>query len=156
MLQSWFDAGMPEGDPSLAPKPPTFPERWRLASPTSRSRWTGPSKYRPREKTSTAFSRYPSIYRRTNGFGVSKSSPVLDPSSITLYSPPPQRKPVASASPPPANLNSKSKQGQYLYEAPVELPKGTRIDVQIAYDNSTDNPANPRPSRIIERTVKYL
>jgi len=81
---------------------------------------------------------------------------VLDPSSITLYSPPPQRKPVASASPPPANLNSKSKQGQYLYEAPVELPKGTRIDVQIAYDNSTDNPANPRPSRIIERTVKYL
>ena len=35
-------------------------------------------------------------------------------------------------------------QGQYLYREPVILPKGTRIDVVIAYDNSADNPNNPR------------
>jgi mono/diheme cytochrome c family protein len=34
-------------------------------------------------------------------------------------------------------------QDTYLYRAPVTLPKGTRIDVTITYDNSDDNPRNP-------------
>src|SRR4029077_14335310 len=34
-------------------------------------------------------------------------------------------------------------QDQYQYKRPVPLPKGTRIDVQITYDNSADNPRNP-------------
>ena len=41
-------------------------------------------------------------------------------------------------------------QGQYQYKTPVELPKGTRIDVTITYDNSADNVDNPNspPRRI--------
>ncbi len=41
-------------------------------------------------------------------------------------------------------------QGQYQYKNPVRLPKGTRIDVTIVYDNSADNIDNPNspPRRI--------
>ncbi|MFT5468128.1 MAG: hypothetical protein ACI8UO_003236, partial [Verrucomicrobiales bacterium] len=41
-------------------------------------------------------------------------------------------------------------QGQYAYAEPVRLPKGTRIDTLITYDNSADNPFNPNspPRRI--------
>jgi hypothetical protein len=41
-------------------------------------------------------------------------------------------------------------QGQYLYRKPVRLPAGTRIVVDAAYDNSTENPANPSspPKRV--------
>jgi hypothetical protein len=34
-------------------------------------------------------------------------------------------------------------QEQYEYQEPVRLPKGTRIDVDAWYDNSTANPLNP-------------
>ena len=34
-------------------------------------------------------------------------------------------------------------QEPYLYKDPVVLPKGTRIEGMIRYDNSTDNPRNP-------------
>src|SRR4051812_36660836 len=34
-------------------------------------------------------------------------------------------------------------QDRYTYKTPVLLPKGTRIDVRLVYDNSTDNPRNP-------------
>jgi len=34
-------------------------------------------------------------------------------------------------------------QERYYFVEPVRLPAGTRIDVEIAYDNSADNPANP-------------
>ncbi len=34
-------------------------------------------------------------------------------------------------------------QERYYFDEPVRLPAGTRIDVEIAYDNSADNPANP-------------
>lgn len=34
-------------------------------------------------------------------------------------------------------------QDRYQYKNPVPLPKGTRIDVQITYDNSAENPHNP-------------
>jgi mono/diheme cytochrome c family protein len=34
-------------------------------------------------------------------------------------------------------------QERYYFAEPVRLPAGTRIDVEIAYDNSADNPANP-------------
>jgi len=41
-------------------------------------------------------------------------------------------------------------QDQYQYKKPVPLPKGTRIDVAITYDNSADNPRNPShpPKRV--------
>lgn len=41
-------------------------------------------------------------------------------------------------------------QGQYQYRQPLALPKGTRIDVTINYDNSADNIDNPNspPRRI--------
>ncbi|MCF6314568.1 MAG: hypothetical protein L3J39_19120 [Verrucomicrobiales bacterium] len=41
-------------------------------------------------------------------------------------------------------------QGQYQYQKPVLLPKGTRIDVTIIYDNSAHNINNPNspPQRI--------
>jgi hypothetical protein len=41
-------------------------------------------------------------------------------------------------------------QDTYLYKQPVVLPKGTRIDVKIRYDNSADNPRNPNapPKRV--------
>ena len=34
-------------------------------------------------------------------------------------------------------------QDRYVYREPIDLPKGTRIDVAITYDNSADNPRNP-------------
>ena len=34
-------------------------------------------------------------------------------------------------------------QGAYVYENPVPLPKGTRIDMEYTYDNSDKNPRNP-------------
>ena len=34
-------------------------------------------------------------------------------------------------------------QEQYTYKQPFRLPKGTRIDSEISYDNSADNPKNP-------------
>jgi mono/diheme cytochrome c family protein len=41
-------------------------------------------------------------------------------------------------------------QDRYAYKDPFDLPKGTRIDVQIGWDNSPDNPRNPRtpPRRV--------
>ena len=41
-------------------------------------------------------------------------------------------------------------QDRYNYKAPVSLPKGTRIDVHLRYDNSGDNPRNPSnpPKRV--------
>ncbi len=41
-------------------------------------------------------------------------------------------------------------QGNYVYKQPVRLPRGTVIDVELTYDNSADNPANPfsPPKRI--------
>jgi len=38
----------------------------------------------------------------------------------------------------------------YVYKQPVFLPKGTRIEVSITYDNSADNPRNPSnpPKRV--------
>lgn len=34
-------------------------------------------------------------------------------------------------------------QGQYRYKEPVKLPKGTRIELEYSYDNSSGNPQNP-------------
>ena len=34
-------------------------------------------------------------------------------------------------------------QDQYLYKNPVALPKGTKLTVDITYDNSAKNPENP-------------
>ena len=34
-------------------------------------------------------------------------------------------------------------QDGYVYKQPFTLPKGTRIDVTITYDNSAENPRNP-------------
>jgi mono/diheme cytochrome c family protein len=34
-------------------------------------------------------------------------------------------------------------QDSYVYKSPFTLPKGTRIDVTITYDNSAENPRNP-------------
>src|SRR5262249_54563836 len=41
-------------------------------------------------------------------------------------------------------------QDTYLYKNPLLLPKGTRIDARLIYDNSTDNPRNPNnpPQRV--------
>src|SRR5881296_3478000 len=41
-------------------------------------------------------------------------------------------------------------QERYYFKEPVRLPKGTRLDVEIAYDNSSGNPHNPRnpPRRV--------
>jgi mono/diheme cytochrome c family protein len=42
-------------------------------------------------------------------------------------------------------------QDRYIYREPVGLPKGTRIEVSITYDNSADNPRNPSnpPQRVM-------
>ena len=34
-------------------------------------------------------------------------------------------------------------QDRYNYKAPILLPKGTRIDARMVYDNSAENPKNP-------------
>jgi hypothetical protein len=41
-------------------------------------------------------------------------------------------------------------QDSYFYKTPFVLPKGTRLDVEISYDNSRDNPRNPNspPQRV--------
>lgn len=41
-------------------------------------------------------------------------------------------------------------QGDYRYSHPPRLPKGTRIQFELEYDNSSENPANPNqpPSRV--------
>jgi hypothetical protein len=41
-------------------------------------------------------------------------------------------------------------QDSYFYKTPFTLPKGTRIETQITYDNSADNPHNPNtpPKRV--------
>ena len=33
-------------------------------------------------------------------------------------------------------------QNRYQYEKPLELPKGTKIEAEITYDNSTNNPTD--------------
>jgi tetratricopeptide (TPR) repeat protein len=39
-------------------------------------------------------------------------------------------------------------QDVYRYEVPLQLPKGTRLEMRYTYDNSADNPRNPhRPPR---------
>jgi hypothetical protein len=39
-------------------------------------------------------------------------------------------------------------QEQYWYAAPLELPRGTRVDMEFTFDNSADNPRNPsRPPK---------
>jgi hypothetical protein len=42
-------------------------------------------------------------------------------------------------------------QDSYVYQEPVHLPKGTRIDVEAYYDNSAQNPFNPSspPKRVL-------
>jgi hypothetical protein len=34
-------------------------------------------------------------------------------------------------------------QDSYFYKAPFQLPRGTKIDVELVYDNSDENPRNP-------------
>ncbi|MFO0976827.1 MAG: hypothetical protein U0996_10540 [Planctomycetaceae bacterium] len=34
-------------------------------------------------------------------------------------------------------------QDKYVYESPLELPKGTRIELECSFDNSSGNPLNP-------------
>ena len=46
-------------------------------------------------------------------------------------------------------------QDRYVYRKPVDLPKGSRIDVTISYDNSADNPHNPcTPPRRVQWGVQ--
>jgi thiol-disulfide isomerase/thioredoxin/mono/diheme cytochrome c family protein len=42
-------------------------------------------------------------------------------------------------------------QDSYVYQEPVHLPKGTRIDLEASYDNSAENPFNPSkpPKRVL-------
>jgi tetratricopeptide (TPR) repeat protein len=42
-------------------------------------------------------------------------------------------------------------QGDYIYAAPVELPRGTKIQMRFTYDNSADNSRNPNspPKRVV-------
>jgi hypothetical protein len=46
-------------------------------------------------------------------------------------------------------------QDRYFYTQPLLLPKGTKIDVTITYDNSADNPHNPcNPPRRVQWGVQ--
>jgi mono/diheme cytochrome c family protein len=48
-------------------------------------------------------------------------------------------------------------QDRYFYKEPVALPKGTKIDVSITYDNSADNPRNPcNPPRRVQWGMQSL
>lgn len=42
-------------------------------------------------------------------------------------------------------------QDKFVYASPLELPKGTRLDLEAWYDNSADNPHNPSnpPKRVL-------
>jgi len=42
-------------------------------------------------------------------------------------------------------------QDSYVYREPVHLPKGTRVDIEAVYDNSSTNPFNPSspPKRVL-------
>jgi hypothetical protein len=42
-------------------------------------------------------------------------------------------------------------QQQYVYEKPLRLPAGTRLEMEFTYDNSEANPRNPNhpPARIV-------
>jgi hypothetical protein len=42
-------------------------------------------------------------------------------------------------------------QEDYLFQEPIKLPAGTRLDVLMSYDNSAENPANPTtpPRRVL-------
>jgi hypothetical protein len=41
-------------------------------------------------------------------------------------------------------------QGQYQHRKPVALPKGTVLELEAFYDNSTDNPKNPnQPPKLV-------
>lgn len=42
-------------------------------------------------------------------------------------------------------------QGDYRFKTPVNLPKGTALQIEYSYDNSTNNPANPHhpPRRVV-------
>jgi len=41
-------------------------------------------------------------------------------------------------------------QDTYRYKQPVRLPRGTRVSARFSFDNSADNPRNPRrpPKRV--------
>jgi mono/diheme cytochrome c family protein len=42
-------------------------------------------------------------------------------------------------------------QDRYVYKQPIDLPRGSKIDVTITYDNSADNPRNPcNPPRRVQ------
>jgi len=48
-------------------------------------------------------------------------------------------------------------QDRYVYRQPVDLPKGTTINVTITYDNSADNPHNPcSPPRRVQFGLQSL
>jgi len=51
-------------------------------------------------------------------------------------------------------------QDQYLYSSPVQLPKGTKIELEAYYDNSANNPQNPntppQPVRWGEQTTDEM
>ncbi|AMV38987.1 hypothetical protein [Planctomyces sp. SH-PL62] len=40
-------------------------------------------------------------------------------------------------------------QSYYILKEPITLPKGTRIDCLAHFDNSSDNPSNPDPSKTV-------
>ena len=42
-------------------------------------------------------------------------------------------------------------QEDYIFQQPIKLPAGTRLDVTLSYDNSAENPSNPTtpPKRVI-------
>lgn len=42
-------------------------------------------------------------------------------------------------------------QAEYEYKTPVSLPKGTKLEMRISYNNSEDNPRNPNhPPKLVE------
>jgi hypothetical protein len=42
-------------------------------------------------------------------------------------------------------------QDRYVYKEPIDLPKGSKVDVTITYDNSAENPHNPcNPPRRVQ------
>jgi hypothetical protein len=51
-------------------------------------------------------------------------------------------------------------QDQYRFAEPIRIPRGTRIDLEAVYDNSTNNPVNPStpPQRVVrgEQTTNEM